>query len=116
MKKTDEPLMIPLIPNAVEILNRNKKGSSKNQLVFGIIHNQVVNRNIKVLMERIGINKKISMHCSRHSFASNHVEAGTSILYLKDLLGHKSLMQTQLYAKALQKGLHDSMANLAAMY
>ncbi len=78
--------------------------------------NQVLNRELKVLMEKVGIDKAISFHCARHTFASNLIEAKTNILYVRDLLGHSSLSETQIYAKSLMTDLHGSMENLSSLY
>jgi integrase len=115
MQKTSKEVKTSLIPPVVEILKRYKKGNL-DEPIFNDISNQAINRNLKVLMKLIGIQKNITFHCSRHTFASNHLEVDTPITNLKDLLGHSDISQTQIYAKTLQKGLDDSMNNLGDAY
>jgi integrase/recombinase XerD len=118
MKKTKKVITIPMVPQAIEIVNRYGKHTIKvgSAKVLPQMTNQVVNRELKELMKLLNIEKDISFHSARHSFASNLIEAKTNILYVKDLLGHSSLAETQIYAKSLMSDLHSSMDNLASMY
>ncbi len=118
VKKTDRPLIIPLSKEALLLIEHYTKITSKNltKLVFPAIANPTINRELKDLMEEAGIHKSISFHCARHTFASNHIEVGTSITHVKDLLGHTNLAQTQLYAKSIESDLFTSMVKLTSMY
>ena len=50
-------------------------------------------------MEVAGINKHISFHCSRHTFATNCLNLGIKMPVIRDLLGHKDLKTTAIYVK-----------------
>lgn len=118
VQKTSRPLIIPLTASAKVILQKYNGHTIKPQKAFALpkMANQVVNRGLKSLMKLVGINKTISFHCARHSFASNLIENGVYISHVKDLLGHTSIAQTQIYAKSLSEDLYSSMDKLNDMY
>jgi site-specific recombinase XerD len=118
MVKTKKVLTIPLVPQAEAIIEKYGKHIIKTPTlrVLPKMANQVLNREIKVLIEKVGIEKHITFHCARHAFASCLIEAKTNILYVRDLLGHSNLSETQIYAKSLMSDLHSTMDNLASMY
>ncbi|HTK19194.1 MAG TPA: site-specific integrase [Mucilaginibacter sp.] len=118
MVKTKKVLTIPLVPQAERIIEKYGKHIIKTPTlrVMPKMANQVLNREIKILMDDLGIQKHITFHASRHTFASNLIEAKTNILYVRDLLGHSQLSETQIYAKSLMSDLHSTMDNLASMY
>jgi len=70
---------------------------------------RTVQRHIKRLAEVVGIEKRITPHKVRHSFATHMVQDGGSVVGLQKLLGHTSLNTTQNYT-------HYSVDELTAMY
>lgn len=117
--KTHRPLVIPISGDALRLINRYTDLRNKLQLkklVFPTIANPTINRGLKDLMKVAGVEKSISFHCARHTFACNHIQIGTSIVHVKDLLGHMNLTQTQIYAKSMESDLFSSMEKLNQMY
>lgn len=50
-----------------------------------------------------GIDKHITFHCARHSFAIMMLDLGVDLYTLSKLMGHRSIETTQVYAKILDK-------------
>jgi len=54
-----------------------------------------------------GIQKKVTIHTLRHSFATHLLEHGTDIRYIQELLGHKKLETTQIYTHVTKPSLQN---------
>lgn len=67
----------------------NRRGAALSRVMIFII--------IKELATKIGLNKQISPHTFRHSFASHLVEGGADLRAVQDMLGHESITTTEIY-------------------
>lgn len=71
--------------------------------MFGDIKYTQITRPLKEWLVETGINKKISFHNFRHSYATLQLANGTDIYTVSKLLGHKNVATTQIYTKVLDK-------------
>lgn len=58
---------------------------------------------MKTMAKRAGINKRVSFHTGRHSFATLTLAATNDIATVSELLGHSSVATTQIYAEVLME-------------
>ena len=103
MHKTKDNIIIPLSNKAKKIID-NRDG-----VIFKTYTNQRTNIYLKVIMLQAGIDKDISFHCSRHTFATMSLTLGISIEVLSKLLGHTDIKTTQIYAKIIDQRKFDEM-------
>jgi site-specific recombinase XerD len=64
---------------------------------------------LKNWLKAADITKKISFHCSRHTFGSLQVDAGTSVYTVQHMLGHKNVATTQIYAAMADESKRESI-------
>lgn len=64
---------------------------------------------VKRLVEKAGINKVVSPHTFRHSFASHLVEGGADLRAVQDMLGHESITTTEVYTHLDRQYLTDAI-------
>lgn len=93
-KKTNEDYKIVLLSPAIKILE-------KYGYKLPIITNQKYNQMLKVLAQYAGIDKNITTHMGRHTFAVFALNNGVPIEIVSKMLGHTNIRTTQIYAKVL---------------
>jgi integrase len=110
--KTNNRCRIPILPKAREILKRYEdypKITNKD-ILLPILTNQKMNSYLKELGDICDINKNITMHIARHTFATSvTLSNGVPIETVSKILGHTSLKTTQIYAKVLDKKISEDM-------
>jgi len=111
-QKTETLSRIPLLPAAIDILERykNHHGCVNSGKVLPVLSNQKYNDYLKEIASICGINKKFTTHTARHTFATTvTLSNGVPMESVSKMLGHKNLMTTQHYAKVLDKKLSEDM-------
>lgn len=96
MHKTGYLVNIPLSKKAKKFIPVTP---FNNTCVFKIYCNKVTNRVLKKIGIELELNKKLTCHVARHTFATVSISLGIPIEVVSKLLGHTSIRTTQVYAK-----------------
>lgn len=114
-QKTDTATRVPLLPRALEILDRYKEDPqclNKGRLL-PVLSNQKMNNYLKEISDACEITKKMTFHTARHTFATTvTLSNGVPIETVGKMLGHKNLKTTQHYAKILDLKVSEDMMKL----
>lgn len=103
-KKTKEQNIIPLTQKAKKLINYN---SDKPLNVYS---NQKCNQYLKLIAQLAGINKELTFHCARHTFAVIALnELNIPINIIQNILGHSDLNTTKIYAKLMDSTKFSEM-------
>lgn len=111
-EKTRIPVNIPLLPQAVKIIERYKnhpKAIARGTLLPNI-SNQKLNSYLKEVADLCDITKTLTYHVARHTFATAvTLSNGVPIETVSKMLGHTSIRTTQIYAKVVERKVSDDM-------
>lgn len=134
IRKTGKPLTIPLQDYVRYILNKRKMLLENNggqisaeKYVFNILKvdiekvsahealnvissaTAIINKKLKLIAVKANIDKNLSTHVARHSFATLLVTGDVNLLTVRDLLGHGDVRVTQIYAKVVSKKKEEAI-------
>lgn len=128
MQKTNDAVTVKVPTRALEMLQLYRQNGGKpSDFIFPFLRADVdytdprtlhraissatayANKNLKIIAERAGIEKAISFHSSRHTFATRALTKGVPIESVSKLMGHHSINTTQIYAKIVNEKLDQAM-------
>jgi integrase/recombinase XerD len=99
-QKTKERLTLILHPDIAHLIGTRKK---PEDLVFKLPSHLACLIHLKKWVSSAGIEKHITWHCSRHSFATALVLNNENLMTVSKLLGHKSIIETQRYVRVAER-------------
>lgn len=103
-------VVIPLNDGLISLIGDEVR--AKDDLIFNLPTYETCLHAVKRWVARAGINKHISWHCARHSFAVNILNNGANIKTVASLLGHAGLKHTEKYTRAVDKLKEDAINSL----
>jgi len=109
MHKTGFTVKIPLMKKALELIDIEKKKGK----IFRVISNQKTNRHLKNIITLAEIEKKITFHCSRHTFASISLMYGLPQKFIQSILGHQDSETTEIYSHVVDDYLFNHIDQLS---
>ncbi|AVR47211.1 recombinase [Christiangramia fulva] len=111
--KTDSRTNIPLLPTALEIIKKYSDRPDASAKLLPILTNQKMNAYLKEIGDICKIQKNLTFHLARHTFATTiTLSNGVPIESVSKMLGHKNLKTTQHYAKILDQKVSQDMLAL----
>lgn len=110
-QKTKQMSNIPLldIPLAIIEKYQGDKKAAKKGVLLPIPCNQVMNRYLKEIATICKINKHLTMHTARHTYATLCLSQGVSLKNVSSMLGHASVKMTERYARVLDSSILRDM-------
>lgn len=111
-QKTESASKIPILPVTQMIIDKyeNHPQSNNQEKLLPILSNQKMNAYLKELADLCEIDKELTFHIARHTFATTiTLNNGVPIESVSKMLGHKNLRTTQHYAKVLDKKVSEDM-------
>lgn len=128
IQKTGTQLSIKVPTKGLEIIEKYKpKKADKNAFIFPMLPQDInlddarlldsaissatayINKNLKIIANKVGVEKHISFHISRHTWATRALRKGISIDKVSKLMGHSAIRETQIYAKIVNSELDKAM-------
>ncbi|MBN2682677.1 MAG: site-specific integrase [Bacteroidales bacterium] len=113
--KTKSKFSVPLLPKAMQIIEKYK--DHPKVLAHGgllpIMSSQKTNSYLKEIADFCEINKNLTFHVARHTFATTvTLLNGVPIETISKMLGHQNIATTQIYSKVVEEKVSEDMNNL----
>ena len=120
--KSNKERLVPISKRAIVEIQKYTEGyrktlkisSNANDILFVNRRGQILRRVmiftiIKNLAEKVNLNKKISPHTFRHSFATHLIDGGADLRAVQEMLGHESILTTEIYTHLDREYLKDTI-------
>lgn len=112
-QKTDVPVHVRLLDIPIRLIEKYG-GTTEGDLLFPVPSNQKVNAYLKEIASVCGIDKDLTFHMARHTFATTVTLAnGVPIETVSKMLGHTNIQTTQIYARVIDTKINNDMEILA---
>jgi len=99
--RNDIRVHIKIKPGQEDFLFLNRRGSKLSRVMIFLM--------LKELAQKAGINKNLSPHTLRHSFATHLVEGGADLRAVQEMLGHESITTTEIYTHLDREYLRETL-------
>jgi integrase/recombinase XerD len=115
--KGDKERLVPLPGAFGAVFGFWLKDRNRTEPVFAkadgkAVSPQAARAYLRLMLDKAGIDKKISPHKLRHTYATNLLNAGAELVDIKALLGHESIATTQIYTNVGQERMEQVVGRL----
>lgn len=111
-EKTNTLAKIPLVTKAQQLLDKYANHNLPKGRLLPVTDRSPYNKNLKLIMKLAGIEKVISSHSARHTFATLMRESGSDLNNLKQIIAHSNSSMTEHYAQLTPDTLVSEMVKL----
>lgn len=105
-------VVIPLNDGILKLIGEPTSRDNRDELIFPLPSYEMCIKALRRWVKRAEINKHISWHCARHSFAVNILNNGANIKTVASLLGHSGLKHTEKYTRAIDSLKQEAINSL----
>lgn len=105
-------VVIPLNDGLLKLIGEPTDNDSRDKVIFPLPTYMACLRSVGRWVKRAGIDKHITWHCARHSFAVNILNNGANIKTVASLLGHSGLKHTEKYTRAIDSLKQEAINSL----
>ncbi len=110
-KNKEKMLRIPITKRLKSVLDLEGDKKPNDKIYQGFVRNSSdINPMLRHIMTEVGINKYLTFHSTRHTFAVSALTLGMSIETVSDIMGHSDLKTTQIYAKVIDDKRIEEMS------
>lgn len=102
-EKTETEATLPISNEALELCGERSRGKVFKGLTRSMTHHP-----LKKWLKQAGIEKHVTFHCFRHTFATLQIALGTDIFTVSKMLTHKNVTTTQIYAELVSEKKRES--------
>lgn len=100
-QKTQGAEVLPISTQAISLTG--KPGKGKEKVFEGLTYSAYQNKHLGQWIGAAGIERNMTFHSFRHTYATLQLSNGTDIYTVSKLLGHRDLKTTQIYAKVIDQ-------------
>lgn len=108
-------VVIPLSDGVLELIGKPSVEGMRDELIFPLPSHTMCLKALRHWCKRAGIEKHITWHCARHSFAVNILNNGANIKTVAALLGHSGLKHTEKYTRAVDALKQEAINSLSIL-
>lgn len=114
-KKTGDHVSVPISDQARSLLPERGNARPGDKVFDFPSRDDVYNRRLQWWVADAGIEKHVTSHVARHTFATLLVTQGNDLYAVQHLLGHRDIAVTQIYARLVDQRKHDAIQSLPSL-